>query len=216
MINTITKQHWELIKSYIGFLVIIISPWGFLVCLYSWNIQVDNNVSISNKLELRITPEISATKTARWSSHSGGLEVNDNPSHALPDKQPGTSAASNQRRAFLKPPRVAVGRIHSVHDNLPATISTHVSIKTSFTMSHNPPCCAWTRRTKGFGPESTSAPLNVTSLRQRWLYIYFRIDRQSTCQLFMTKRTMGNYVRCLAHFLTLIARSLRSLTTAYL
>ena len=56
-----------------------------------------------------------------------------------PDKQPGTSAASNQRRAFLKPPRMAVGHIHSVYDNLPATSSTRASIKASFTKSTNPP-----------------------------------------------------------------------------
>ena len=55
------------------------------------------------------------------------------------DKQPGTSAASNQRQAFLKPPRLAVGNIHCVHDYLPATRSTRVSIRASFTMSSNPP-----------------------------------------------------------------------------
>ena len=88
------------------------------------------------------------TQTARRSAHSGGLEANDNPSHALPDKQPGTSAASNQCRAFLKPPCVAAGRIHSVYDNLPATSSTHASIKTSFTLSHNPTLLRLTAKNK--------------------------------------------------------------------
>ena len=51
----------------------------------------------------------------------------------FPDKRPGSSAASNQRRAFRKPPRLAVGSIHCVHDNLPATKSTRVAINASFT-----------------------------------------------------------------------------------
>ena len=55
------------------------------------------------------------------------------------DKRPGSSAASNQRRAFLKSPRLAVGSIHCVHDNLLATKFTRVAINASFTMSSNPP-----------------------------------------------------------------------------
>ena len=67
---------------------------------------------------------------------------------ALPDIQPGTSTASNQRAAFLKPPRVAAGGSHSADVNLPAAKPTRASIRTSLTrvprtpapgVSHNPP-----------------------------------------------------------------------------
>ena len=77
---------------------------------------------------------------------AGSLEANDNPDHALQDKQPGTSAASNQQAAFLKPPHLAIGCSHSVAVNLPAARSTRVSMRALFTIvlctltvSQNPP-----------------------------------------------------------------------------
>ena len=132
------------------------------------------------------------------------------------DKRPGSSAATNQRRAFLKPPRFAVFWSHRVHVNFPATQATRASIKMSFTMSFNAPCDACPRSTKGLGPVFTSASLTVTSLRHRWLYISPRIERQRICQLCVTNRTIGNSVRCFDHFRTLVAISLKSLSTAYL
>ena len=94
------------------------------VCLWSRNVQV----------------EIMSPSAKSWNSvNSGdiGKLKRQEDRHALevwkgmtiqamrsPDKRPGSSAASNQRRAFLKPPRLAVGSIHCVYDNLPVCRST--------------------------------------------------------------------------------------------
>ena len=54
---------------------------------------------------------------------AGDQEANEILTTRFPDIQPGNSAASNQRAAFLKLPRVAVGCSHSVDVNLPAAKS---------------------------------------------------------------------------------------------
>ena len=70
---------------------------------------------------------------------AGDQEANEILTTRSTNIQPGTSAASNQRAAFLKPPRMAAGCSHSTLANLPAAKSTRASIRTLFTMSHNPP-----------------------------------------------------------------------------
>ena len=135
---------------------------------------------------------------------------------AHPDIQPGTSAASNQRASFLKPPRVAVGRSHSADVNLPAAKLIRVSIRMSLTrvpsktapgVSHNPPHGAEHCRSKGLGPVSVRAVLTDTSVEHRWLYC--------TCQSVVWNRAVGKSVRCLDHFLMLVANDLRSWIIAY-
>ena len=121
---------------------------------------------------------------------AGNLEANEILIMRLPDIQPGTSAASNQRAAFLKPPHVAAGCSHSTLANLPAAKSTRASIKTLLTMSHNPPHDVWQLRTKGRGPVSTSASLTAKSVKQRWLYISFNTERHCTCQSCVLNRSM--------------------------
>ena len=137
---------------------------------------------------------------------AGDQEANEILTTRSTDIQPGTSATSNQRAAFLKPPRVAAGCSHSTLANLPAAKSTCASIRTLFTMSHNPPPHGvWQLRTKGRGPVSTSASLTATSVKQRWLYISFNTERHCICQLCVLNRSIGKSVRCLDHFLTLVA-----------
>ena len=61
----------------------------------------------------------------------------------LPDIQPGTSAASNQRAAFLKPPHVAVGCSHSADVNLPAAKVSLIRVPRNVIQSPPPPTTAW-------------------------------------------------------------------------
>ena len=152
---------------------------------------------------------------------AGDQEANEILTKRFPDIQPGTSAASNQRAAFLKPPRVAVGCSHSADVNLPAAKSTRALMRALSTidpctlgMSHNPPHGAEQLRTKGLGPVSTSAFLTETSVKQRRPYISFNTERHCTCQSCVLNRSVGKSVRCLDHFLTLVANDLRSLITA--
>ena len=92
--------------------------------------------------------------------------------------QPGTSAATNHRAAFLKPLHVAPGISHSDDVSLPVARCTRVSIRmslirfpceTAAEVSHNSPHGAEHRRENGLGPVSTSAVLTATSVRHRWL-----------------------------------------------
>ena len=103
--------------------------------------------------------------------------------HMAPDHvrgqyiQPGTSAATNHRAAFLKPPRVASGISHSDDVSLPVARCTRVSVKmslirfpreTAAAVSHNAPHGAEHRRENGLGPVSTSAVLTATPVKHRW------------------------------------------------
>ena len=91
--------------------------------------------------------------------------------------QPGRSAATNHRAAFLKPPRVAPGISHSDDVSFPAARCTCVSIRmplirfpreTAAAVSQNAPHGAEHRRENSLGPVSTSAVLTATSVKHRW------------------------------------------------
>ena len=91
--------------------------------------------------------------------------------------QPGTSAATNHRTAFLRPPHLAPGASHSADVSFPATRCTRVSMRmslirfpreTAFDVSHNAPHGAEYCKQKGRGPVSISAVLTAISLMHRW------------------------------------------------
>ena len=91
--------------------------------------------------------------------------------------QPGTSAATNHRTAFLRPPRLAPGASHSADVSFPVARCTSVSMrmslirfpcKTAFDVSHNAPHGAEHCTLKGRGPVSISAVLISISLMHRW------------------------------------------------
>ena len=117
--------------------------------------------------------------------------------------QPGSSATTNQRTAFLRPPRLAPGASHSADVSFPARC-TRVSMRMSlirfpreivFVVSHNAPHGAEHSKQKGRGPVSISAVLTAISLRHRWLYISVNTVQHSTCQSGVWKRLVGKSVR---------------------
>ena len=98
------------------------------------------------------------------------------------------SAAANQRRVFLNPPREVSGTSHAADLNFPAVSCTRVSIRMSlirfprkiaFVVSHNPPHGVEHCKQKGRGPVSISAVLTAISLRHRWLYMSVNTVRHS-------------------------------------
>ena len=89
----------------------------------------------SNKLvrNSKLRPSGNSGESAESGTQAEDRGANEFQTMRLTDIQPGTSAASNQRAASLKPPRVAVGRSHAADVNLPAAKSTRASMRMSLT-----------------------------------------------------------------------------------
>ena len=130
------------------------------------------------------------------------------------DIRPGTSAATNQRAAFLSPVHVYPVWSHSGDVSFSATRCTHVStnmslirfpLKAADEASCNPPHGGKQCKKKGLGPVSTSAVLTAASVKHRWLYISFSTERHCVCQSGVWKLGVGKSVRCFTHLRTLLA-----------